>query len=527
MAWEVLITDKGTVNDTINLIVETILRYKDSPAVINLVKKLPDPNNRIKFLRKLFEWVCSNVKYTMDPDGHEKVNTPERTMRDGFGDCKKMTTLIAAVLARVGIPCYLKVISYNGITYEHIYVVVPYPADNSKTYIVVDPVAHCKFNYELPHKLEWIWDLKRNTWKMKLSLLGKLGNEVNMKDFTVSGINNLSNDLGALSRTGKPSENEIIDALVEAQENEDTRLAGLGRKKLKDLFKKKTPEQKKAKKEKRKAKLKKFGLGTMRGAFLVLVKTNFLKIATKLSKAWAMKPSEVRSWWEKLGGDINILKNAISQGSGAKISGMGCMCNIGGVGVALATIVATAGTILGAAWKMIKNMGINKDGDAEDVAMNGALDEGDEALDNVEEKDLPRDTGRNTTNTSSSSSPRVNEPKPGGDYSSQQQQQNNSSDDSGGGGGSTQGSMLDGNSFFGSWIKMSLICGFSIHKFPQYEILINLVFSSILLYIFYKKYLEKHFPMPALSGTQRAKAVAGSIIQFISLTKKRTAHAKV
>lgn len=180
MAWEVIVNDDASVQDTVDLIVSTINNYSNSAFVSALTSKLiSESHDTPEFLQNLFNYVCENVRYQLDPEGHEKVTTPWRLIQDGVGDCKKITVLIAAVLNKAGIPPMLKVISYDGKQYEHIYVIVP---TGGRNYIVMDPVNKCRYNKELAHKSQAVIDLNGNKIDMptKLSLLGRLPGQGNV-----------------------------------------------------------------------------------------------------------------------------------------------------------------------------------------------------------------------------------------------------------------------------------------------------------------------------------------------------------
>lgn len=170
MAWKVVVKTDFDVDDTIKLIVDTVNEYSTSEFVEKLKNKLLKKSSSLNsFLHHLFDYVCNNVEYQLDPPTDERVTTPERLIRDGIGDCKKMTTLIASVLKAAGITPLLKVISYDGTNYEHIYVIVP---DENKGYITLDPVNNCKYNAEIPHKKAKVIDLN-NKEMPTLSLLGR------------------------------------------------------------------------------------------------------------------------------------------------------------------------------------------------------------------------------------------------------------------------------------------------------------------------------------------------------------------
>ena len=126
-----------------------------------------------------------------------------------------------------------------------------------------------------------------------------------------------------------------------------------------------------ARKEKRKKKgglfkkiakfVKKSGLGPARSAFLLMVRVNLLKWATKLEKVWNKDSTKLKNFWTKLGGNPDKLKQAIAKGSKTQLSGMGDDGNFDGLGlvgeqmgVAPAAAAAAALPVIMAVLKFLK-----------------------------------------------------------------------------------------------------------------------------------------------------------------------------
>lgn len=247
MAWQIRIKDRGTVEDTIQLIAQTIRRYHNSDTVNNAIKRLDATASLIDFLEQLFEFICDNVIYERDPVGHEMVTTPKRLLEDAVGDCKKMSVFIGAVLLKKNIPFYLKVVSYNKIEWAHIYIIVPL---EDGTYVIVDPVNNCKFNKEVNYRKSRIYNV--NGKVMTLSLLGRTESDESM---SVAGvIGELDDDLFNISGLGM---GELDDEDADDTEIGIYSLAGMGilgrRKKGKRKARRK---EKRAKKKKAKSAIK-------------------------------------------------------------------------------------------------------------------------------------------------------------------------------------------------------------------------------------------------------------------------------
>jgi len=203
MAWQVKISDSATVKDTIKLIIETINGYYDSPSVLRVGRPIADStNSKRTFIKGVFDYICKNIIYERDSPGHETVTTPGRLLKDGRGDCKKFSVFIGCLFKKAGIPFLLKVVSYDGNTWSHIYVVVPLSRNQ---YITVDPVNYCQFNQEVQHKRARLYNLKGK--EMELSLLGHPNSKnpissLNANLNQISGANDCSCGLGAIVKLG-------------------------------------------------------------------------------------------------------------------------------------------------------------------------------------------------------------------------------------------------------------------------------------------------------------------------------------
>lgn len=72
-------------------------------------------------------WVKNNIKYILDPLGEQYIKAPNKTLIDGFGDCKSRTLLITSLLANNGIAYGYRFAGYHknkplGHVYALIYI---------------------------------------------------------------------------------------------------------------------------------------------------------------------------------------------------------------------------------------------------------------------------------------------------------------------------------------------------------------------------------------------------------------------
>lgn len=379
--------------DTIKLIIKTINQQANSPTVKSWIKILQQGNpTKLEFLKRVFGVACKNVEYVRDPNGHEIIFTPVLLMKVGRGDCKKFTVFIGSILKAANIDFAVKVVSYDGSNWAHVYIIVPIGGDR---YITLDPVNHCRYDNEVAHakaRLNYL-DYSKSKIIMghKLSLMGGLGN---LPSNLIDGINEaatkIDDDLNAiagiepqtaigyngneLAGLGNEYINGLDDVFLSGDDDlsgDDEILAaepelGLGarkrstaKKQAKAQRKARRQAEKPAKKAKRKALRKKIFKGAakvnflpIRAAFLSLIKMagalqkTKLKInlAKRLKEAYDTKPeaaANLNKIWEKFGGEVKQLKKAIDQAAKSKLHGMGELNNLyDGIGVAPAVAAA-------------------------------------------------------------------------------------------------------------------------------------------------------------------------------------------
>ncbi len=207
--------------------------------------------------KKLWWWVKEHIEYRKDERGIEQVRSPRRLIHDGFGDCDCMTTFIHACLYSLGVKRIVRRITeYENLGYfQHIYTLVPCNGSN----IIMDTVWN-DYNSEKAFT-------KKEDYKMELQFLDGIDDEApSIKGIDAQDLLSNRTDFGELGKLLKKK----------AQGG-----GGSAPKKGGGLFKKKTPEQKQAKKEQRKEKVKKVGQKTLK----VVNKVNKVNPATVLLRA--------------------------------------------------------------------------------------------------------------------------------------------------------------------------------------------------------------------------------------------------
>lgn len=335
MPFHIVVKKDAKIEDTLKLINKAINIYSRSPFVVELTKQLNPTGNKYDFIKRLFDFVCRNVKYELDIPGHESVWTPEKTLREGRGDCKKMTVLIASVLKAAGIEPVLKHVYYEHENHTHIYVIVPFPT--LATYLTVDPVNHCKWNEEVKHRKGSLYFL--NGKKMDLHMMGKAPEKWSYKvksasfNDIISGIDDEVHGLAGTCCVGAKE-----DVLANAVSGVDTEIFGvdsdmvmygsevelMGRRKRGggSSRKRRSKAEKKAARKERAQKLfkvfKQVNLAPSRASFLLLVRTNIFRLANRMAKVWIQDPTGLKKMWAQFGGKPEALRDAIKAGSWKK-----------------------------------------------------------------------------------------------------------------------------------------------------------------------------------------------------------------
>lgn len=67
-------------------------------------------------------WVRDNIRFTRDPEQFELLQTPEKTLEIGAGDCDDQATLLAAMLSALGHPTQFIAVGFDGGPFSHVLV---------------------------------------------------------------------------------------------------------------------------------------------------------------------------------------------------------------------------------------------------------------------------------------------------------------------------------------------------------------------------------------------------------------------
>ena len=309
-----------------------------------IIQMIPDATAEVKALAPKFKradakqtafaiwyFLRNRAKYVRDKSDLQLIRTPKRFIFDthhksNSGDCKSFALLTVSILRSLGLPAFLRFAGYekNKMQPSHVYAYTLDPAGNE---IIIDG-CYPFFNREK----KYFYHENHNTMKVA-SLSGIDGKSAKAKKF-LDFLNPQQKQIIIQRLKLKNTLQKNIGAVLADDYTGDQYAAVLGLDD--DVIGKLSPEEKKKRKAKRKAKamkgLKAFGrgvafvtLGIGRGAYLALVALNINGMATKFKKLQAAKDPKnpkksafdvkIIPFWKKIGGIPKLLTKAITAGA--------------------------------------------------------------------------------------------------------------------------------------------------------------------------------------------------------------------
>lgn len=316
--------------------------------------------------RNIWNYLKNQIKYKKDPPGKQFIKMPRRFNYEATGDCKSFSTFTAGVLGALGLPVSYRYTSYDksDSTPTHIYTVTK---DENGNDIIIDGVYDF-FNREAPYTFKkdskmqiavlsgppatskahpitldnlltkvrpggfYFYVIKNQLQKNQGSAAGIRYNGQQLEQYKrriIKHINNLGQKRGAVYTTLQNELNDVqngkfhgvIPPVSQHREIQglSEEIGKLSLRKLTKGFKNLSKEAKKAAKHVSIKNIfkgvKMIGLAPMRKALLLMVNTNMLGMATRMSK---LPPAELRNFWEKRGGKFSVLQSAVNRGKGKR-----------------------------------------------------------------------------------------------------------------------------------------------------------------------------------------------------------------
>jgi hypothetical protein len=153
-----MIASDADVEQTVDLMLDVINKhYKEVERAKHLVKGA----NNYQTAKKIFDFIYNHIKYNLEPG--EILHTPAAVYWHGQVmarqnpnhtdkypiDCDDMAIMACSFLKALHLPWSLRIASYDGIKFGHVYCVVP----QRDKEVIIDPV-YIGFNKEKPYKMQ-------------------------------------------------------------------------------------------------------------------------------------------------------------------------------------------------------------------------------------------------------------------------------------------------------------------------------------------------------------------------------------
>lgn len=89
-------------------------------TALSIVQNIP-PKNWHREVAEIWNFVNSQIRYVRDINGVETLQTPEKTMEFGQGDCDDQSVLIASLLESIGHPTRFIALGFGPANYQHVF----------------------------------------------------------------------------------------------------------------------------------------------------------------------------------------------------------------------------------------------------------------------------------------------------------------------------------------------------------------------------------------------------------------------
>lgn len=346
--------------------------------------------------RAVFRYVRITIPYKEDRPGYEEIKSCARTIADaseGIGsDCEDMTILVCSLLACLQVPTVLRVIGIESYTEpEHIYGVA---IDKGRhTSYAVDTIPEVPaFDYEFtylikykkdyPMEIHYLNGVRVGTGDGTTSLLSLMrDNYLSQATLLSYGYDNAAQAEPEVKEAARAAlqrllsrfelyggdKRELIRAIEEGSKKTFDASALQGADGIARLMQVSDTEQISGIKDflrgdkrisKAAHKINQVAFTAFRTAYLQLLKLNFRGHARRWAKAGGTVGTKLKNLWFNIGGDESKLMAAAREGMNRKpIFGDSKKGQVAGLGVvALAAVIAAAGTILVAVAPLLKQV---------------------------------------------------------------------------------------------------------------------------------------------------------------------------
>ena len=112
------------IHATLRLMRDIVRQYKTNLSIrhfaMQLVANVPDKDFEGE-VYAVFSWVRDNIRYTRDVNGVETLQTPDKTIQLGQGDCDDQAVLVSSLLESIGFQTRFTAIGFQPGIYQHVF----------------------------------------------------------------------------------------------------------------------------------------------------------------------------------------------------------------------------------------------------------------------------------------------------------------------------------------------------------------------------------------------------------------------
>ncbi len=152
-----IIIKDGEVQDTVDLMEKVVHKYLvDTSRIAPFLKG----NSTGDTCRKVWDFIYQNIQYKLDKKGLEQLRRPARSWserRTGV-DCDCMSIFASSVLTNLKVPHSFRITKYSADHWQHVYVIVP---DGKGKHYTIDAVVS-QFDYEKPYSEKMDYPMSLN-----------------------------------------------------------------------------------------------------------------------------------------------------------------------------------------------------------------------------------------------------------------------------------------------------------------------------------------------------------------------------
>lgn len=166
-----IIIKDGEVQDTVDLMEKVVHKYLvDTSRIAPLLKG----KSTGETCQKIWDFIYQNIQYKLDKKGLEQLRRPARSWseRKTGVDCDCMSIFASSVLTNLKVPHSFRITKYSADHWQHVYVIVP---DGKGKHFTIDAVVS-QFDYEKPYSEKMDYPMSLNG--INVAVLSGVGSDL-------------------------------------------------------------------------------------------------------------------------------------------------------------------------------------------------------------------------------------------------------------------------------------------------------------------------------------------------------------